>query len=158
MYLWLNWLVFVFYICIITLQRTMIAPHCSSNRNSEPVTSLCMTSWPAWQLSFACSDLQIQIKRSMCEKYVVKGRKKSILETLGSLILKNHARSDTHFGPELYDKQNLDAMTIVHTVWKISALEDSMFAYNANRACNLGHRSYAGVVTGSWSLASHYTR
>ena len=46
-----------------------------------------------------------------------------------------------------------------HRVKNISraALEDSMFAYNANRACNLGHRSYAGVVTVSWSLASHYT-
>ena len=37
-------------------------------------------------------------------------------------------------------------------------LEASMFAYNANVACNLGHRSYARVVTVSLSLASHYTR
>ena len=57
------------------------------------------------------------------------------------------------------DLQMMPFFSYAHTVWKISqaALEDSMFAYDANRACNLGHRSYASVVTESWSLASHYT-
>ena len=46
----------VFCACIIVL-KLMMAPHFSCG-HSEPVGSLCMTSWPAWQLSLHVLNVQ----------------------------------------------------------------------------------------------------